>query len=108
MKITITGRKMQISSAMRDIIEKKIAKFDRFFSEDTAVDVVATIEKDRHILELTIKYNDIIFRTQQTSDDLYYSLNQAINNIERQIRRHKSHLEKRLRAGSFMASLYRI
>ena len=109
MKITVTGRRLQISSAMREMVEKKIAKLDRFFGADTTAEVVASIEKDRHILELTIKHNDIIFRTQQTSDDIYYSLNQAVNNIERQIRRHKTRLEKRLRVGSlaeeFMQSI---
>jgi len=100
MKLTITGRKMKVSDSLKSTVEQKLKKFDRYFGEDAEVNVVMAIEKDRHILEITVKAQSMIFRTQQITDDMYYSLNQSISALERQLRKNKTRLEKKLREGA--------
>ncbi|MBQ7717756.1 MAG: ribosome-associated translation inhibitor RaiA [Clostridia bacterium] len=101
MKITITGRKMELTESMKQAAEKKISKLSKFFSDDAEATVTFSIEKDRHTVEATIYYNGMIYRAQETNADMYAALDRVVDVIERQIRKNKTRLEKRLRANAF-------
>ncbi len=101
MKITIVGRKMQISDELRDYATKKITKLDRYFQKDTSATVTFSELKGRQTAEITVRHSGIVFRAEETTTDMFASVDGMIRSIERQIRRNKTRLEKKLREGAF-------
>lgn len=105
MKIIITGRKIDISAGMKDFTEKKLGKLDKFFGEGAEAQVTLSVERDRQTAELTIYYDGFVYRAEDTSEDMYASIDRTTDLIERQIRKNKTRLEKKLRGGAFDASV---
>ena len=101
MKFTITDKKLQVSDELRKYSEKKIGKLDRFFRTDSEAFVTLSAERGRYIAEVTIKNNGMFYRVTETTSDMFASIDSAVAAIERQIRKNKTRLEKRLRDGAF-------
>ena len=98
MKITMSGKGFEISDSLRERVEKKLAKLDRYFREDAEANVRVAQEKgNRNIVEITIAVNGLILRAEETSGDMYASIDGAADKLNRQIRRYRTKLEKRLR-----------
>lgn len=102
MRITMTGKNMQISDGLKDRIDKQIRKLDKFLHDDADVQVKLTPEKGtRNTAEITIIFDGTILRAEETTPDMYASIDLVTDKIVRQIRRHRTKLEKRLRVGAF-------
>lgn len=101
MKITIVERKMQISDELRAYATKKVTKLDRYFQKDTSATITFSELKGRETAEVTVRHNGIVFRAEETTTDMFASVDGMIRSIERQIRRNKTRLEKKLRDGAF-------
>jgi len=101
MKFTINEKKVQITDELREYAQKKIGKLDRFFKTDSEAFITFAIERGRYIAEVTIKNNGMFYRVADTTSDMYASIDSAVAAIERQIRKNKTRLEKRLRDGVF-------
>lgn len=101
MNITIAGRKVVLKDAFKERVEKKLKKFQKFFDEDAHAFVTVTAEGDRQTVEITIKYKGMIYRSEKTTKDMLFSLEEAADNLFRQITKNKTRLEKRLRVGAF-------
>jgi len=99
MKFTITEKKVQITDELRDYAEKKIGKIDRFFKSESEAYITFTTERGRYIAEVTIMNNGMYHRVTEVTSDMQASIDSAVAAIERQIRKHKTRLEKRLRDG---------
>ena len=97
MIITISGKNIEVSDYLEELINKKVNKLDKYFPEDTQV------ERNRHIVEVTIPYAGGIIRGEETSGDMYASVDNVLSKLEKQIMRHRTKLEKSLRAGAFRA-----
>lgn len=97
MKVTITGKNIEVSEYLRDLALKKIAKLERYFPEDTEVIITMAVEKNRHIVEVTIPYQGGIIRGEESTGDMYASIDNVIAKLEKQIHRYKTRLEKSLR-----------
>ena len=95
MKITIVERKMQISDELRDYAIKKVEKLDRYFHKDTSATITFSELKGRQTTEVTVHYNGIVFRAEETTTDMFASVDGMIRSIERQIRKNKTRLEKK-------------
>ncbi len=102
MKFIITGKKLNLTEPLKNTVEKKISKLDRYFHDDASATVILSTEKLRDIIEVTINFNGMIYRAQEITDDMYTSIDKVIDTLERQIRKNKTRLEKRLRAGAFI------
>jgi len=100
MKFTITEKKVEIQDELRDYAEKKIGKLDRFFKTESEAFITFATERGRYIAEVTIKNNGMFHRVTETTSDMQASIDSAVAAIERQIRKHKTKLEKRLRDGA--------
>ena len=101
MKFTINEKKVQITDELREYAQKKIGKLDRFFKSESEAFITFSIERGRYIAEVTIKNNGMFYRVTDTTSDMYASIDSAVAAIERQIRKNKTRLEKRLRDGAF-------
>ena len=102
MKVTIAAKKMNISQSFNDYAEQKLgAKLDRFFPEEAEAKITLAERRDQIILELTVKYNGMMCRAEQTAKDKNDALDVTIDRIIRQIRKQKTKVEKSLRANAF-------
>ncbi len=101
MNIIITARKFEMGDALKTKVEKKLQKLDKYFNKEAQTNVTITKEKDRETVEITVYQGSMIFRAQSTTRDMMDSLKDAIDILERQIRKNKTRLEKRLRSGVF-------
>ncbi len=105
MKVIISGRRIEIEERLKDLIEKKLSKLDKFFREDAEAKVTLTGEKgDRCVMEITVFSSGMIYRAEEISDDAYVAIDKIVTVIERQIRKNKTRLEKRLKENAFDAS----
>ncbi|HZJ78166.1 MAG TPA: ribosome-associated translation inhibitor RaiA [Clostridia bacterium] len=101
MKITIVGRKCSPRQSFKDRVEKKLSKIDRFFGDEAEANVTVTVEKSSTIVEITVKNNGMIFRSEDRSQDMIEAFDNCVDALVRQIRKNKSKVEKRLRSGAF-------
>lgn len=103
MKTTITAKKMQIPQNFTEYAESRInSKLSKFFGDEADAKIVISEIKNQIILELTVKYNSMIFRAERTAVDKNDALDDAIDKIIRQIRKNKTKIEKRLKDTAFM------
>jgi len=101
MKFTFTDKKVNLPNAVHAYAEKKVGKLDRYFREDTAASVTFSVEKDRNKVEITVRSGGTILRVSESTSDMFASIDSAVTMLERQIRKNKTRLEKRLRQGAF-------
>lgn len=101
MKFTMTDKKVQIPDRVHAYAEKKVSKLDRFFKSEAEASLVFSVEKGRHQLEVTIRSGSTILRVAESTSDMFVSIDAAIASIERQLRKNKTRLEKRLRCEGF-------
>ncbi len=101
MIITVTGRQMNVRDSLREVIERKLTKFEKFFDASTMAYVVCKARKGVKIIELTVTHGGTLFRAEEESDTFVTALDRAMESFERQIRKNKTRLEKRVRTGAF-------
>ena len=102
MKYVFTDKKVNLPNSIHYYAEKKVGKLDRFFKEDATAAITFSVEKDRlNKVEITIRSNGTIFRVSESTSDMNASIDAAVTTLERQIRKNKTRLEKRLRQGAF-------
>ena len=101
MKMTISGKQLTVRPSLKELIEKKLARFDRFFGDDAEADVCFSCRHDLQYVEITIYYGGTIFRCEEGAETFQNAIDEALDSLERQIRKNKTRLEKRLRSGAF-------
>lgn len=100
MKFTFTEKRMDSSDELRAYTEKKVGKLDRFFKTESTAYVTFSTERGRFLAEITISNNGLFYRASELTNDMYASVDSSVAAIERQIRKNKTRLEKRLREGA--------
>lgn len=101
MKVTIVGRQMNVWDEMKATINAKLAKLDKYFSDECAATVTLSNKHNQKCLEITILAAGTIFRSEVQDETFRNALDRAVYTIERQIRKNKTRLSKRLRSGAF-------
>ena len=102
MKITVVGRQMNVYEDMKLLINKKIAKLDKFFSGEGDATVTLTCKHNQRYIEITISAAGTLFRSEVGAESFRDALDEAVSNIERQIRKNKTRLARKLREGTFI------
>jgi putative sigma-54 modulation protein len=101
MKITISGKNMDISQALRNQVNKKVGKLERYFKPGTEAQVTLSVEKNRRIVEVTIPFNGILIRAEESTENMYASIDLVLDKLERQIHKYRTKLERNFRTGAF-------
>ena len=102
MKITISGKNIDVTPGLRQTVNEKLGKLDRYFTPDTQVNVTLSVEKERHKIEVTIPVKGRIIRSEQVSNDMYVSIDLVEEVIERQLRKYKNKIiDKKQSAENF-------
>jgi len=105
MKFTFTEKKVNLPKSLHNYAEKKVGKLERYFKTDSEANLVFSVEKDRNKVELTIRSGSTILRVSESTSDMFASVDAAVTSMERQLRKHKTRLEKRLRQDAFERSV---
>lgn len=106
MKYSYVGKNFEVGNRLKARLEKKTAKLDKFFNQETEATATFSIIKNQHIFELTIFHNGILFRAEERSDDMYVSIDRVVDVIERQIRKNKTRLSRRIYENVYRAEDY--
>ena len=108
MKFTFTCKKVSLNDSIRAYAEKKASKLDRYFQEEAEAFVTFAVEKDhRCVVEITIRGGNTLFRAQEESPDgdMRGAIDEACATINRQIRKNKTRLAKRLRQDALVSDI---
>ena len=104
MKITITGRNLSLTDGLKNGVEKKLGKLDKFFQAETPCNVTLSTQKDMQKIEVTISVKGSVIRAEEATEDMYQSIDLVVDVLERQIRKYKNKLIQRHQAGSDFSS----
>ncbi len=106
MRVNIIGRQMNVWNEMKETIEEKLAKLDKYFGDDCSANVTLSSKHNRKCLEITINSSGIIFRSEVEEETFRNALDRAVYSIERQIRKNKTRLQRKLRQGAFEGGIF--
>lgn len=102
MNISIIGRQMNVYSDLKARVEKKLSKFDKFFPDGAEAFVTFSRLREKECLEITISYKGTLFRSEEKDSTFECALDECVSNIERQIRKNKTRLERRLKDSTIL------
>ena len=106
MQYIISGRNIDVPEGLKSAIHEKIGKLERYFTPDTEVHVTLSVEKERQKIEITIPMKGNIVRAEQTSDDMYVSIDLVEEIIERQLRKYKNKIVDRQQAAASLSKAF--
>jgi len=88
MKTTVTGRHIEITTALRAHVEERLEHLARYSGRPTEASVILTVEKYRHQAEVTLNMDGVLIQAKAETSEMYASIDQAVAKIERQIKRY--------------------
>lgn len=96
MKFNVRGDKLVVTDAIKNYIETKIGKLDKYFKKDSiTASVQLRIRGNDHIIEVTIPTDNFILRSEEENEDMYAAIDLVLDKLERQIRKNKTKLKKK-------------
>ncbi len=105
MAITVRGKNINITPALKDYVEKRIGKVTKYFGALGEITVLLTVEKGHHIVEVTVPVNGMLLRGEESTTDMYASIDLVIEKLEKQIEKYKTKISRKLRSGVFKGDL---
>ncbi len=97
MKLTVRGKNLEVTAALREYIEKRVEKLSRYFETPVTVQVVLSVEKEERKVEVTCFVESVVLRGVESHLDMYAAIDLVVDKIVRQIHKHKTRLAKRFR-----------
>ena len=94
MEFIIVGKNIDVTPGLRQAVEDKIGKLERYFTPNTQIHVTLSVEKDRQKIEVTIPVKGTVIRSEQVSNDMYVSIDLVEEIIERQLKKYKNKNQK--------------
>ncbi|MEX0059156.1 ribosome hibernation-promoting factor, HPF/YfiA family [Clostridium butyricum] len=95
MKVTVIAKNIELTQALKEIVQKKISKLEKYFEVEVEAKAILSIQKNRQIIEVTIPFNGAILRSEESTDDMYKSIDLVEDKLERQIRKQKTRLSRK-------------
>lgn len=95
MKVSVIAKNIQLTPALKEMVERKISKLEKYFSPDVEARATLSVQKNRQIFEVTIPFNGIILRAEEATDDLYKSIDIVEEKLTRQIRKQRTKLSRK-------------
>ena len=106
MKYVITGRNMEVSEGLRQYVEKKFSKLDYYFTDDTEIHVTLSKQRGDEKVEVTIPMRGTTVHAEETSQDMYLTIDLLQDIIERQLRRNRKKLIDRRQSAESVSNLF--
>ena len=106
MKITISGKNIDVTEGLKAAVNEKLGKLEKYFTPDTNVIVTLSVEKERQKIEVTIPVKGNIIRSEQVSNDMYVSIDLVEEIIERQLKKYKNKIVDKQQAAASFSKAY--
>lgn len=97
MNVNVRGKHIEVTPALKEYVEKRIGKLDKYFDDLRDAQVRLAVEKGTHKVEVTIPVNGMILRGEERTDDMYASIDQVVEKLEKQINKYKAKFSKKTR-----------
>lgn len=107
LKVIVTGKNIAVTPALRERAEKRAEKVLRFLpgSHPVTVEVVLSVQREEQTAEVTVQIGGLVIRGESRTSDMYASIDASMDRVEKQIRRNKSRLQKRLQQSPKFAEI---
>lgn len=107
MKYAIRGNNLEVTGALRDYAEKKLSRLEKYFDTPPAAEahVLLDVQKDGHKVEVTIPFPGLLLRAEESSQDMYASVDLVVEKLERQIRKFKTKMNRKSRQDASLRTL---
>ncbi|UMZ74950.1 ribosome hibernation-promoting factor, HPF/YfiA family [Natranaerofaba carboxydovora] len=104
MELNIVGKNIDVTNALKEHADKRLSKLDRYFNKSVEAQVTMSVVKDTHIVEVTVFLNGgIILRAEDGTGDMYASIDSVLDKLERQVKKYKTRINRKLRQGGHKA-----
>jgi putative sigma-54 modulation protein len=100
MKTTITGKNIELTAGLKDAVEERFKKLDKYFNKDTEAIITLDVEKGRQKIEVTIPMKGSYLRAEETTSDMYASIEAVTNTLEAQLKKHRNKIIDRKQSDS--------
>lgn len=105
MKVTTIGRKVSLKDNFLQRVDTRLAKLDKFFSDQATATVTVTVEKKWQTVEVAIKDRKLNFRSEKSADSMELALDEAIDNLETQIVKNKEKIHRKFNGYAYFDDL---
>ena len=109
MRYSIRGENIEVTPALREYVEKKVGRLEKYFDDisvNTEAHVTLRVLKDEHTIEVTIPVPGVILRAEDTHSDMYAATDLVVEKLERQIRKHKTKVNRKFRQEGSLKTLF--
>lgn len=106
MKFIIIGRNIEVTPGLKEAVEDKLGKLEKYFNEDTEIHVALSVERDNQKIEVTIPVKGSIIRSEQVSSDMYVSIDLVEEIIERQLKKYRTKIVDKEQAAAAFTKQY--
>ncbi len=97
MQVSVRGKNIEVTDAIKEYVEKKLSRFQKYFYRPLTAQVALAVERGRHIVEITIPLDGYLLRGEEASEDMYASVDLVMDKLERQVHKFKTRLNRKLR-----------
>ncbi|MFC5448765.1 ribosome hibernation-promoting factor, HPF/YfiA family [Paenibacillus aestuarii] len=110
MEINIRGEHLEVTEALRDYVEKKLNRLERYFESPLTSDVHVklSVVKGMQAIEVSIPLAGVLLRAEERNNDMYASIDLVVDKLERQIRKHKTKTNRQIRLQGGKRDLFRM
>ncbi len=95
MRVIVYGKNIEVTEGLRNMLEKKLSKLDKYFVPEVEATATLSTQKNMHILEVQIKINGSFLRAEEATEDMYGSIDKVVEKLEGQLRKHKTKIERK-------------
>ena len=95
MNLQIKGKNTEVTEGLKSYVEKRFAKLEKYFTKEMTGTITLIIERTEHIIEATIPINRFILRAEESSHDMYTSIDNVVEKLERQVRKYKTRVNRK-------------
>lgn len=108
MKLIVRGKNIEVTEALKDYAEKKVSKIDKYFTYDNEAQVTLSVERGVHKVEVTVLINGMILRAEEATGDMYASIDQVVDKLERQIAKYKTKINRKSRQNGNLKAMHEL
>ncbi len=95
MQITVRGKNMDVTPALKEYVEKRLRKIEKYFDYSISAQVTLNVERERHIVEVTVPLNGMLLRGEEETGDMYSAVDLVLEKLEKQIEKYRTRLLRR-------------
>lgn len=94
MQLAVRGKNIEVTNALRDYVEKKVGKIEKYLDQPVNAQVKLYVERGRHVVEVTAALNGLLLRGEEATDDMYASIDLVADKLEKQVLKYKARFRK--------------